>query len=168
MSELIGFDGLETAVTELIADLNRAVQDVDSEAEEAAQNAAGLILAEQKRLFRKAVFRRDKQRHTYKYADETLIKIMRDERSAGRVYKLKIGYDTETLRRYPELLLIEFGRPGKSRKRAKRTDSTGRKKGTFPAHVSHIRAGALFAKDKAAKAFTDRLFEIAADRFSGG
>lgn len=164
MSDFIKFDGFEAQISALINDLNRAKDDVDSSSEEAAYRAAEIIRREQVRLFGKASFKRDKKKHTYRYASGALIKIVREKNS--RVYKLKIGYNTETLRQYPELLVIEFGRPGKSARRSKLTDSKKRKKGDFPQNP-HIRAGYFLAKDKAVDEFNERLFEIVKRDFCG-
>lgn len=165
--DFLSFSGLESAVSELIADLNRASGEVDAESEAAALAAAEIIAKEQRRLFAKAQFKRDKSSHTYKMANGGLISINRVFSAKRKVYKLAIGYDTPTLAAYPELLVIEFGRPGKSARRMKPTDKLGRKKGDFPAQVPHIRAGLFLAKDKAVKEFNERLFEIARSRFNG-
>ncbi len=167
MAEFLEFSGMEAEITRLIDDLNRAKGEVDEATEGAAMNAADIIRKEQQRLFAKAHFKRDKEGHRYNNIGSGLISIKQDERAKGKVYKLRIGYDTETLRRYPELLVIEFGRPGKSRTRKKPTDKIGRKKGDFPAHVSHIRAGFFLAKDKAVNAFNEKLLEVAERNFRG-
>ena len=169
MADFIDLNGLEAAVSALISDLNKAVNDVDSSASGAAYAAAEIIRREQARLLAKASFKRDKKKHQYRFADGNLIKITRDKTVAGRLFKLRVGYDTETLRQYPELLVIEFGRPGKSKNRSKPTDSRGRKKGSFPAEatVSHIRAGLFLAKDEAVNAFNEKLFEIVRKDFKG-
>ncbi len=165
--DFLDFSGFEAQITALISDLNKAVGDVNNASAGAAYNAAEIIRAEQARLLAKAVFKRDRKRHSYHYADGNLIKVTRDKQSAGKVFKLHIGYDTETLRQYPELLVIEFGRPGKSAKRSKPTDSRGRKKGDFPPQISHIRAGLFLAKEKAVKEFNENLYEIAKRDFTG-
>ncbi len=164
--DFIDFSGFEAQITALISDLNKAVGDVNNASAGAAYNAAEIIRAEQARLLAKAVFKRDKN-HSYHYVSGSLIKITRDKQSAGKVFKLRIGYDTETLRQYPELLVIEFGRPGKSARRMKATDSLKRKKGDFPAQISHIRAGLFLAKEKAVKEFNEGLYEIAKRDFTG-
>lgn len=165
MPDMFDFSGMEAEISRLIDSLNRAVTDVENGTEEAALQAAEIIRDEQQRLFSKADFKRDKRSHQYNRANESLIKIKRDDRARGKVYKLRIGYDTETLRRYPELLVIEFGRPGKSRNRRSKKDKLGRKKGDFPAHISHIRAGFFLAKEKAVNTFNERLMEIVRNDF---
>ena len=179
MAEFIEFSGMEAEITRLIDDLNRAKNNVNEATEGAAMASADIIRKEQQRLFAKVHFKRDKEGHRYNNIGSGLISIKQDERAKGKVYKLRIGYDTETLRRYPELLVIEFGRPGKSRNRksltstVKRKGKNGktikftRKKGDFPAHVSHIRAGFFLAKDKAVNAFNEKLLEVAERNFRG-
>lgn len=85
--------------------------------------------------------------------------------SSKKYYKLKIGYDSEAIKQHPELLVIEFGRPGKSARRMKPTDSLGRKKGDFPPQTPHIIAGFIIAKDEAAGHFRDRMAEIARQKW---
>lgn len=167
MAEFFEFSGMEAEISQLIDDLNRAVNDVNAAAEGAAMQAAEIIRSNQQRFFAKAKFKRNKKGHRYNNIDSGLITIKRDERAKGKVYKLRIGYDTETLKRYPELYVIEFGRPGTSRTRKKPTDKLGRKKGDFPAHVSHIRAGFVVAKEKAVNAYNEKLMEIVQNDFRG-
>ncbi len=172
--DLINFDGnFQAQISALIGDLNRMTRDVDTEAASAANEAAEIIAKEQRRLFSKADFKRTKKGHRYKYADNGLIKIFRDKKASGKVYKLRVGYDTETLRQYPELIVIEFGRPGKSPRHSSKVMWNSKfrknvKKGNFPPHVSHIRAGFELSKEDAAKRFEERLFEIVKRDFNGG
>ena len=70
----------------------------------------------------------------------------------GKLYKVKAGYDTATIKAHPESVIIEFGRPGKK----SRKDKLGRKIGAVQAY-SHIRA-ALISKKKA-------ITELAENRF---
>ena len=66
----------------------------------------------------------------------------------GKLYKVKAGYDTATIKAHPESVIIEFGRPGKNK--------LGRKIGAVQSY-SHIRA-ALISKKKA-------ITELAENRF---
>ncbi len=157
--DFINFSGFEGQISALINDLNRAKKDVDSSSADAAYRAAEIIRKEQVRIFAKASFKRDKKSHQYRFVKEDLIKITRDESLRGKVYKLKIGYDSPTLKQYPELLVIEFGRPGRSARRSRLTDKLSRKKGDFPQNP-HIRPGLFLAKDKAVKEFNEKLFDI--------
>ena len=157
--DFLDFSGMEAEISALIRDLDSAKNAVDSAAGQAAEEAAKIIADEQRRLLGKANFKR-------RTTDlRGLITIKRDLRS--KVYKLRVGYDTQAITAHPEVLLIEFGRPGKSPRRMKPTDSKGRKKGDFPPHISHIRAGFDLAKDKAAEHFNEKLMDIAADKFRG-
>ncbi len=54
-----------------------------------------------------------------------------------RRYKFKIGYDTETLREHPELLVIEFGRPGAIGAHTKKLKTGGAKTITVTARGKH-------------------------------
>lgn len=165
--DFLQFEGFQAEITAMINSLNRSVDVVDETAAQAVDEAARLISSEQRRLLDKAVFKRDRQRHDYNYINGSLIRIFRDSRTKGRVYKVRIGYDSQTLKKYPELYVIEFGRPGKSAKYSKPKDKFGRKKGEFPAHISHIRAGFYLKKEEAAKRVLEKLYEAAADRFGG-
>lgn len=164
MADFINFSGMEAEISKLMDDMDAAKKEVEEAMPEAAMEAAEIIRAEQQRLLSKANFKRDKPNHQYNNVNGGLIKIMQD-RTRNRRYKVKIGYDSETLRKYPELRVIEFGRPGKSARHSKKTDKLGRKKGEFPSHISHIRAGFFLAKDKAADACNEKLMQAAKNAF---
>ncbi len=164
MADFINFSGMEAEISKLMDDMDAAKKEVEEAMPEAAMEAAEIIRAEQQRLLSKANFKRDRPNHHYNNVNGGLIKIMQD-RTKSKRYRLKIGYDSETLRKYHELLVIEFGRPGKSARHSKKTDKLGRKKGDFPAHVSHIRAGFFLSKDKAADACNEKLMQAAQNAF---
>jgi len=165
--DFLQFEGFQAEISAMIDSLNHSVRIVDETAAQAVDEAAQLIADEQRRLLGKASFKRDRQSHDYNNISGDLIRIFRDKRSRGIVYKVRIGYDAETLKRYPELYVIEFGRPGKSPRHSKPKDKLGRKKGEFPAHISHIRAGFFTKKEEAAKRVLEKLYEAAAQRFGG-
>ena len=95
-----------------------------------------------------------------------LIRVRKD--SSRKYYRLKIGYDSDAIQQHPELLVIEFGRPGKSARRSKLTDSLGRKKGDFPPMTPHIIPGFYLAKEEAAEHFRQRLLEAARRQWENG
>lgn len=149
----LGFEGMQTQINQLVSALDRMDESVNAGALQAAQESAEIIAREQKRLLSAANFAHPK-------ADlQGLIKVQKS--SGKKYYKLKIGYDSEAIKQHPELLVIEFGRPGKSARRMKPTDSLGRKKGDFPPQTPHIIAGFTLARDEAAEHFRDRMAEIA-------
>lgn len=149
----LGFEGMQTQINQLVSALDRMDESVNESALQAAQESAEIIAREQKRLLSAANFAKPE-------ADlQGLIKVQKS--SSKKYYKLKIGYDSEAIKQHPELLVIEFGRPGKSARRMKPTDSLGRKKGDFPPQTPHIIAGFTLAKDEAAGHFRDRMAEIA-------
>lgn len=160
--EFFGFDaeGFEKQVTELIIKLDRMAEDVDANALEAAKESAEIIAREQKRLLSAADFAHP----TANIAG--LIRVTQNKRS--KYYRLSIGYDSEAIKQHPEVLVIEFGRPGKSARRISPTDAIGRKKGQFPPQTPHIVAGYLLAKDEAVQHFHDRMLEIARRRWNNG
>ncbi len=146
-------------LTRLCGDLSGMQAEINTASENAAEAAAKTIQAEQRRVFAKANFERDKKKsRTYKNAGGDLIAIYKSDPKRG-MCKFEIGYDTRTLRVYPELLVIEFGRPGKSPGRSKNTDKLGRKKGKFPeeAVVMPIRMGFQIAKDEAYGKYDEQL-----------
>lgn len=164
-NDFMSFDGFQAEITAMMGDLSRAVTVVDETTAQAVDEAAQLIADEQRRLLGKANFKRDCQSHNYNNINGGLIRIFRDNRTRGRRYRVRIGYDAETLKRYPELYVIEFGRPGSSPRYSKPKDKLGRKKGKFPAHISHIRAGFFMKKEEAAKRVLEKLYEAAVQRF---
>ncbi len=81
--------------------------------------------------------------------------------SGKKYFLLGIGYDSDTIQQHPELLVIEFGRPGKSARRMKKTDTLGRKKGDFPPVTPHIIPGFYLGKQDAGEHFREKMLEIA-------
>lgn len=160
--DFFGFDfqGFQGQINALAEKLDRMSEDVSAEAESAAKEAAEIIAREQRRLLSKALFREHK-------ADLIgLIRVRKD--SSRKYYRLKIGYDSDAIQQHPELLVIEFGRPGKSARRSKLTDSLGRKKGDFPPMTPHIIPGFYLAKEEAAEHFRQRLLEAARRQWENG
>ena len=160
--DFFGFDfqGFQGQINALAEKLDRMSEDVSAEAESAAKEAAEIIAREQRRLLSKALFRERK-------ADLIgLIRVRKD--SSRKYYRLRIGYDSDAIQQHPELLVIEFGRPGKSARRSKLTDSLGRKKGDFPPMTPHIIPGFYLAKEEAAEHFRQRLLEAARRQWENG
>lgn len=150
-------------LTELMGDLSAMSAEINAESEQAAQKAALIIRDHQTRIFAKAHFKRDKASHVYKNAGGGLITVTK--RKIGKVRtKMLVGFDSETLREYPELLMIEFGRPGKS---ARHSSSTMKrkgkevKKGKFPeeAVVMPIRVGFEAAKEQALAVYSEDMLD---------
>lgn len=154
-------------ISELIGDLSGMSADIDAESEVAAEKAADVIRSEQARIFAKASFKRDKAKHKYKNVNGGLITVTKRKIGTVRT-KMIVGFGTETLREYPELLLIEFGRPGKSPKHSKTLDTLNRKKGDFPAAavVMPIRAGFELAKEQALQAYSEDMLDKAEKLFN--
>lgn len=150
----LGLEQFQQQIDLLVRDLDQMSDAVEAGAIDAANEAAEMIATEQKRLLSAAHF---KNRTTDLAA---LIKVKQWSKSK-KYYRLNIGYDTETIGEHPEVLVIEYGRPGKSARRMKSTDSLGRKKGDFPPQTPHIKPGFILAKDKAAEHFREKLLEIA-------
>lgn len=154
------FAGMQMQVNELISRLDKMASDVDVGAVQAAQEAAEIIAKEQRRLLSQAVFKEHK-------AD--LVSLIRVRQASSKKYfRLAIGYDSEAIQQHPELLVIEFGRPGKSARRRKATDSLGRKKGDFPPVTPHIIPGFYLGKEDAGEHFRQKLLEIAQRRWENG
>ncbi len=173
--EFFNFDveGFQKQVTELVVKLDHMARDVDEGALNAAKESAEMIAREQKRLLSAADFARP----TANLAG--LIRVRQDKKS--KYYRLSIGYDSEAIRQHPEVLVIEFGRPGRSARRMSPTEQnfeyvrdgklvkvTGRRKGNFPPQTPHIIAGYLIARNEAAQHFQDRMLEIARRRWENG
>lgn len=160
-------------IDNLIEDLNVMQREMTAESEIALEKAAAVIAAEQRRIFAQAHFKRTEKR-VYKYANESLIRVTKKKLGRAKL-KAYIGFDTPTLKEYPELILVEFGRPGKSprhsgtkTRRTKKRESV--EKGDFPAAatVMPIRAGFNLAKESALAAYAEDMFDRAAEIFNGG
>lgn len=156
----LGLERFQQQINLLVRDLDQMSRAVESGAVAAAEESAEMIAAEQKRLLSAASFRN-------KTADlAALITVKRS--GSKKYYRLNIGYDSAAIKAHPEVLVIEYGRPGKSARRMKSTDKLGRKKGDFPPQTPHIKPGFILAKDKAAGHFRDRLLEIARRKWNNG
>ena len=154
-------------INEFIGDLTAMQKEMTAESETALDKAAAVIAAEQRRVFAKANFQRTKAHHNYKYANGSLIRVTKKKLGKARI-KAYVGFDTQTIKEYPELILIEFGRPGKSPRHSKTTDKLKRKKGSFPeaATVMPIRAGFNLAKESALAAYAQDMFDRAEELFN--
>lgn len=171
-------------INELIGDLTGMQREMTAESDIALDKAAAVVAAEQRRIFAQAHFERDKKKHVYKYADGSLIRVTKKKLGRAKL-KAYIGFDTPTLRAYPELILVEFGRPGKSARHSKDTEEVEvkrkvkgkffkqktrftRKKGKFPevATVMPIRAGFNLAKESALAAYAEDMFDRAEEIFN--
>lgn len=156
----LGLERFQQQINLLVRDLDQMSRAVESGAVAAAEESAEMIAAEQKRLLSAASFRN-------KTADLAALITVKQSRSR-KYYRLNIGYDSAAIKAHPEVLVIEYGRPGKSARRMKSTDKLGRKKGDFPPQTPHIKPGFILAKDKAAEHFRDRLLEIARRKWNNG
>ncbi len=156
----LGLERFQQQINLLVRDLDQMSRAVESGAVAAAEESAEMIAAEQKRLLSAASFRN-------KTADLAALITVKQSRSK-KYYRLNIGYDSAAIKAHPEVLVIEYGRPGKSARRMKSTDKLGRKKGDFPPQTPHIKPGFILAKDKAAGHFRDRLLEIARRKWNNG
>ena len=166
MNDLFRMDGLIEDIRSLVGDLQSAVSEVEEVSPRAARESAEIIAREQRRIFDKAFFMRDKNNYPYKYADSALIQVI--PVSAGlKQARFLIGFDSPTIEKYPELLLVEFGRPGRSPRRSSKKDKRGRNKGIFPeaAQTMPIRQGTRLAREEAFNHYRDALFDRVSERF---
>lgn len=162
----LGLEQFQQQINILVRDLDQMNEAVEAGAVEAANEAAEMIAAEQRRLLSAANFKKRKNNLA------NFIKVRQS--SSKKYYRLNIGYDSWTIKNFPEVLVIEYGRPGKSARRispvqkdfemtrdGKTYKIKGRRKGDFPPQTPHIKPGFILAKDKATEHFRDRLLEIA-------
>lgn len=126
--------------------------------------AGNVIAREQKRILKKAVFKRDKKSHVYKTKGTELSELIKvwHKKRGSREWVLS-GFDGPTLEKYPELLEIEFGRPAIARGKTvgKSVDKLGRVVGDFPeaATVMPIRVGMELAEREAFEKFKEKMFQ---------
>lgn len=83
--------------------------------------------------------------------------------------RVDVGYDSKTIEENPEAYVLEFGRPGISKRTRQRrpdpsVDKNGRKIGVVQA-VPAIRASWLQKREEAADLFLDNMMEIARGRW---
>ena len=144
--------GLQEAVQALQAAMDKVDVEVIKAMDSVVMDGAEMIRQEQVRLLNQ------KFPHL-----SGLIKIKKLK--SGQKVVAKIGYDSETLKQHPELLEIEYGRPGQSSRCSGTTDKLGRKKGKFPSQCIHIRAGYQQAKEKAYEKMYNDLSAVAGKQF---
>ncbi len=174
MSNFFGMNDLSAEIMEMIGDSRKMVSEVENLSPTAARESAEIIAQEQRRIFDKADFKRNKRGHTYKLVNSSAVKVIAGRSPKSKITVFESGFDTPTLKKYPELIIIEFGRPGKSPRYSKRTESKRikgaknfRKKGDFPeeAQVMPVRMGFRAAKEKAFRHYADRLMNKAEEIF---
>ena len=76
----------------------------------------------------------------------------------GKLWRVKAGYSTEVIKSNIEVLITEFGRPGKKARKKGGKDSKGRKIGAVQAY-SHIRAALINKKEQVLKLAEKMLLE---------
>ncbi|MBD5112128.1 MAG: hypothetical protein HDT42_06265 [Ruminococcaceae bacterium] len=157
MSDIFGMNDLSTQIMDLIGDDQRLISEVEAASPEAARQSAEIIAQEQRRILSQANFKRDKPKHKYNHVNGNAISVMNARSNGKRVSAFDVGFSADSLRLYPELIEIEFGRPGKSPRYSGITDKKGRKKGNFPAQVMPVRMGFQAAKEKAFKHYSELL-----------
>lgn len=167
----LGLDNMQEQIEALLRDIGKMPAAINEAAASAMDEAAQLIANEQKRLLSTAHFKHSTVNLASLIKVEP-IKLTETDNYLGR----GIGYSTEAIRRYPELLVIEYGRPGKSARRmspyqkdfimttrnGKKVMVKERRKGEFPQYevCPHIYAGFYIGADKASKHFRDALCEV--------
>lgn len=165
MSDIFGMNDLSTQIMDLIGDNQRLISEVEAESPKAAQESAEIIAGEQRRILSQANFERDKPKHKYNNIGAGVIGVKMAQGLKHRVV-FESGFDTDTLSAYPELIEIEFGRPGKSPRYSGEMESKVakghkklRRKGVFPekAQVMPVRMGFQAAKEKAFKHYSELL-----------
>lgn len=149
---MYSLDGIQLQIQAMINNMDVMEQAVANELPQIMKQSAQIIQQEQERLL------------SQQFPQLTGLNTIKIERK-GKKVTAKVGYDTATLQAHPELLVIEYGRPGQSARRKKATDKLGRKKGVFPKQDIHIRAGYQLAKDKAYDSLYNQLSQVAGRHF---
>lgn len=166
----LGLDGMQLQIEQLTAVLDRMDERVREGVEQVTMECAQMIMREQKRMLSAADFAAPRANLA------GLIKITRYKSYWGNTYT-RVGYDAQAVREHPEVLVVEFGRPGTARrtgvmqeKKRRRKDGTEytQRKGAFPPQTPHIIAGLIFAKEDVTRHFRNRLAEIARNEWNGG
>ena len=76
----------------------------------------------------------------------------------GKLWRVKAGYSTEVINSNIEVLITEFGRPGKKSRKKGGKDKLGRKIGAVQSY-SHIRAALINKKEQVLKLAEKMLLE---------
>lgn len=167
MSDFFGMNDVTTQIMDLIGDELKAVAEVEALSPQAAEESANIIAAEQRRIFANAPFKRDKPKHQYNNIGAAVIHVVQGKELRHRVV-FESGFTSEDIEKYPELIEIEFGRPGLTPRYSGGMESKVakghkklRRKGVFPeyAQVMPVRAGFQTAKEKAFRHYAKRLLD---------
>lgn len=146
----LGLDGLQRSIEELdkkFWELGKKAR--DKIAKEVIAEAGQIFLEEQKRLLAAAP--------NPKYAKFTAwLKVWTQETKSG--WRVEVGYPTEVIREHIEVLIVEFGRPGKRGRKKGGKDKRGRKIGKIDSY-SHIIASTFLKREDVMKEVKQRFYE---------
>jgi len=109
---LFGFSGLTEDINDMIAALNRMDAKCGVSEREAMEEAAKIVADEQRRIVAET---------SPKLAGLIKVKIVQDKTRTKAV----VGYDSDDIKAHPEILVIEFGKPGLSKTTIRRRKVNG-------------------------------------------
>ncbi len=148
MSDFITVDLSKMNINELINELNNLDKAASEEIMPGVMQAVGQeLLNEEKRII------------NGKYPQfASKLSIMQERK--GKLWRVKAGYSTEVINSNIEVLITEFGRPGKKGRKNGGRDTLGRKIGVIQPYP-HIRTALITKKEKclqlAEKLFMERI-----------
>lgn len=148
MSDFITVDLSKMKMKELINELNNL-----------DKTAAEEIMPEVMRVVGQELLNEEKRIINGKYPQfANKLSVMQEH--SGKVWRVKAGYSSQVIADNIEVLITEFGRPGKRGRKNGSRDSLGRKIGVIQPYP-HIRAAYITKKEKclqlAEKLFMERI-----------
>lgn len=151
MKTEMGFEGATEGINDLISKLNEiSTTTLQSACKDAVTNAVPIVLNEEKRILSA----------NPKYAKFAKMLSYDVYKNRFGNYVANCGYSTETIKNNIEVLIIEFGRPGSSKKAVQKggIDKKKRKIGVIQPY-SHIRAAWFSKKDEVKKFMGDYVYD---------
>lgn len=152
MPDFIEVDYSKMNIKQLINQLDKldkhAVNQIMPEVMQAVGNE---LLQEEKRILSGG---RTQTGKPFKFADK--LSVMTEH--TGKLWRVKAGYSTEVINSNIEVLITEFGRPGKKARKKGGKDSKGRTIGVVQPYP-HIRAALINKKEQVLKLAEKMLLE---------
>ena len=146
MSDFIAVDYSKMDIKQLINQLDKLdKQAVNQIMPEVMQAVGNELLDEEKRIINSKYLQ---------FSDK--LSIMTEH--TGKLWRVKAGYSTEVIKSNIEVLITEFGRPGKKARKKGGKDSKGRTIGVVQPYP-HIRAALINKKEQVLKLAEKMLLE---------
>lgn len=155
--DFFSMSGLEEDIKKTLTQLNKMEKAFKSEVcKKAVEEAAPILLEEEKQQLQRVA-----NYGKFKFLNPSWIKSKLYQYANGH-WIAQCGYPTEIIEKHPEVVIVEFGKPGHAKRAAKKNgiDKIGRKIGVVQPRP-HIRAALFNKKDEINQKITNVLLSEA-------